>query len=155
MPYNNSKSKSGFSLIEILIVIGILGMLLSMSFYFFPAFGKRDALEKDVAGLVAMMREARSSSVLSKNASAFGVHLQENKAVLFEGDSYVSGGPNEEVMQFSKKVYLSSYSLNMGGSDIVFDRLTGNTSNYGTVTLSLKDNSTSTTITILETGVVK
>ena len=145
----------GFTLMELIMVIVIFSIILSVSFYFFSGFGKKEALEKDVAGLTAFMRNARLLSVASKDASVFGVHLENSKAVLFEGNIYVAGGANEKILIFSPKVYLYSYSLNNGGSDIIFDRLTGNTLNYGTVTLSLKDNSASSTITILKTGVIQ
>lgn len=140
---------------ELLMVIVIFSIIMSVTFYFFGGFGKKEALEKDVAGLTAFIRNARLLSVTSKNASPFGVHFQVDKVVLFEGNTYVAGGANEKIMAFSPKVYLYGYSLNTGGSDIIFTRLTGNTSNFGTVTLSLKDNSASTTITILKTGVIQ
>lgn len=140
---------------ELLVVIGIMTIVLSISFYFFKGMGKKDALEKDVAGLVSFVRNARLLSVASKDAMAFGIHLQSDKAVLFGGDSYSAGGPNEKIIEFSKEVYMSSYSLSLGTPDIVFARLTGNTTNFGTITLSLKDDSASTTITILRTGVIQ
>ena len=137
------------------MVIVIFSTIMSVTFYFFGGFGKKEALEKDVAGLTALIRNARLLSVTSKNASPFGIHLQNDKAVLFEGNTYVVGGANEKIIAFSSKVYLYGYSLNMGGPDIIFDRLIGSTSNFGTITLSLKDNTSSTTITILKTGVIQ
>lgn len=145
----------GFTLMELIMVIVIFTIIMSVSFYFFSGFGKKEALEKDVAGLTSFLRDARLLAVASKNASAFGIHLQNDKAVLFEGNSYVVGGANEKILLFSPEIYLYGYSLNNGGADIIFDRLNGNTSNFGAVTLSLKDNSASTTITILKTGVIQ
>lgn len=140
---------------ELLVVISIMTAVLFMSFNFFSKFSKKDALEKDVAGLVALIRNARLLSVVSKNASPYGIHLQSDKAVLFEGSAYSPGGTNQKVFEFSKEVYMSGYKLNQGTPDIVFSRLTGSTLNYGTTTLSLKDNSTSTVVTILPTGVIQ
>ena len=140
---------------ELLTVIIILSVIMSITFYFFGGFGKKDALEKDIAGLIAFVRDARLLSIASKDAMPFGIHIENDKAVLFEGSTYVPGGTNEKVIVFSDKVYMYSYSLNLGIPDIVFARLTGNTSNFGTITLSLKDNSASTSITILRTGVVQ
>ncbi len=140
---------------ELLVVIIIMTIIIAISFYFIPNWGKKDALEKDVAGLTSFIRDARLLSMASKDAQPFGIHLQDDKVVLFEGSIYVAGGANEKIMEFSNKVYLYEYSLNGGGADMVFTRLTGYTSNFGTVTLSLKDNSASTTITILSTGVIQ
>lgn len=147
--------KKGFTFIEVMTVIGIFAVIMTIAFYFFSPMIKKEALEKDIAGLTAIVREARNLSVASKNASRFGIHLESSKAVLFEGSTYTPGGPNEKTFSYSKNIYMSAYSLNSGGQDIIFNRLNGNTPNFGTITLSLSDNSTSTTITILSTGVVK
>lgn len=149
------KINKGFTLMEILVVIGIFSVVLSMTFYFFSKLNEKEALEKDVASLTSFIRNARLLSVASKNASPFGVHLENDKVVLFEGNTYSAGGSNEKILMLSKEVYMSSYSLNLGSPDIVFARLVGNTSNYGTITLSLKDDSASTTVTILGTGVIQ
>lgn len=148
-------NNKGFTLMEVLMVIAIFTIIASITFYFFGGFNKREVLEKDVNSLTALVRNARLLSVASKNASPFGIHLESDKAVLFEGNSYVMGGPNEKILEFSREIYMSAYSINNGDADIVFARLTGETLNYGTIKLSTKDDSASTTITILRTGVIQ
>jgi len=140
---------------EVVVVIGIFAVVLSMVFYFFPRLNKKEVLEKDVSSVLALIRNARVLSVASKNASPFGIHLEEDEVVLFEGSTYLAGGDNEKIVVLSKNVYMSDYSLNLGSPDIVFARLVGGTSNYGTITFSLSDDSASTTITILGTGVIQ
>ncbi len=158
MKIENYKLKigsSGFSLLEIVMVISIFTIVLVTALYFFSKLNKKEVLEKDVSSAVALIRNARALSVTSKNASPFGIHLENDKVVLFEGSSYIAGGVNEKIIKLSGDVYISEYFLNLGGPDIIFSRLIGNTSNYGTVTFSLKDDSASTTITILSTGVIQ
>jgi len=138
---------------EVVVVISILVVVLSITFYFFPKLNKKEVLEKDVSSVVALIRNARVLSVASKNTSPFGIHFENNKVVLFEGSAYVND--NEKIVTLSKDVYMSNYLLNLGSPDVVFSRLIGHTSNYGTVTFSLKDDSASTTITILGTGVIQ
>ena len=140
---------------EVLIVIGIFALVGTITFYFFAGFSKKATLEKDTAALTALINNAKVLSFASKNTSVFGIRLENDKAVLFRGASYVPGGEDEKVVVFANNVYLYSHSLNGGGSEIIFDRLTGNTSNYGTIVLSLTDHSASTTITILPTGVIE
>ncbi len=149
------KRSGGYTLMELLMVIVIFTIIMSVSLYFFLGASKKEALEKDAAGLTALIRNARLLSVASKNALPFGIHIQNDKAVLFEGSSYIAGGANEKIITFSREVYMSLYTLNLNSPDIVFNRLTGNTSNYGAIMLSLKDGSASTTITILRTGVIQ
>lgn len=140
---------------ELLMVIAVMTIIMGISFYFFSSLSKKEALEKNVDSLVSLIRNGRMLSIESKDAMPFGIHLEAGKAVLFEGNTYASGGANEKIFEFSNGVYLSGYSLDSGDSDIVFDRLTGGTSDFGTVTLSSKGNSTSTVITILKTGVIQ
>jgi prepilin-type N-terminal cleavage/methylation domain-containing protein len=147
--------KRAFTLIEILAVIAIIAAVSTIAVYFFGNLNKAELLKKDADSLVAFIRNARLFTISSKNASQYGVHLEANKAVLFQGSVYTPGGEEERIHEFSNNVEISTYSLNMGGQDIVFKRLTGFTDNYGTVKIQLKDGSASTTITILGTGVVK
>ena len=149
------KKIKGFTLVEILVVIAIISVISGITFYFFGNANDRQVLEKNVSGVTSLIRNARLLSVASKNASVFGIHFESDKAVLFEGSSYSAGSPFERIIDLSREVYIPSYSLNGGGSDVVFSRLVGETINYGTVTISLKDNSTSTVITILKTGVIQ
>lgn len=148
------KTNKGVTLMEFLVAIGILTIVASMTFYFFAGF-RGKMLDTDAAGLSAFLREARLLSIASKNASPFGIHLESDGAVLFQGNTYIAGGANQKHLKFARNVYLHSYALDGGGQDIVFNRLTGATSDFGDITLSLKDDSASTTITVLRTGVVK
>lgn len=140
---------------EVMVVIGIFVIVAGMTFYFFSGFNKKEILEKDIAGISALVREARMLAVTSKDSSVFGIHFENNKAVLFKGSSYIAGGSEEKVFLLSKTVYMSGYLLDLGTPDVVFARLSGETTNFGTVTFSLDDDSASTTITILRTGVVQ
>lgn len=149
------KNRMGFTLSEVLVVIGIFAIIATLAVISFSGLNDREALEKDASGLVSFIRDARMLAVSSKNAALFGVHLEAGRAVLFEGDSYIPGGAGQKFLELSPKTYISAFSLNEGGSDIVFSRLTGVTSDFGTVKISLKDDTASTTITVLPTGVVQ
>lgn len=148
-------SKKGFTLVEILAAIAIITAVTTIAVYVFGNLNKKEALSKDADALISLIRNARLFTISSKNASQYGVRLEANRAILFQGSVYAPGGEEERIHEFSGNVEINSYSLNMGGQEIVFKRLTGFTDNFGTVKIWLKDGSASTTITILSTGVVK
>ena len=77
--------------------------------------------------------------------------------VLFRGAIYDSLDANNEAVALDSalEIYPTPPSLTGGGSDVIFDRLTGKTNQDGTVIIRVKsDTSKTRTITINATGVV-
>lgn len=143
-------------MIELLISITIVGVLSLIGLWYFTRATDTEALKKDAQGIVAIINEARSLSLASKNALQYGVHLEEFQVVLFEGNSYASSSLSNKYQPFNRRVHKFSHSLNGGGDDIVFSRLTGETNNFGTIKISLINNSlSSTTVSINNNGVVQ
>ena len=92
----------------------------------------------------------------SKEALKYGVHIESSRAIIFSGEQYVSGGPNQKFHYFNSNIGVQNISLNGGGSQILFERLSGITENYGSIKLFLKNNTnSSTTIFILQSGVIE
>lgn len=156
MRYNNLKNKSGFGILELLVSISILSLMSLVGLWYFTRATDAEALKKDTQGLISILNEARSLSLASKNALKYGVHLEEFQAVLFEGDIYVSNAVSNKYFYFNQRVHKLNHNLNGGGDDIVFSRLTGETTNFGTIQLSLiNDSMSSTTILININGVIE
>ncbi len=148
------KVQSGFTAIEILVVV-IIGVLIATTFIgslsnFLTAQVVRNTTE-DVLGLI---QEARTKTIASENSSQYGIHFQSDKAVLFVGSTYTAGASTNKEIVFDTRVYASSISLQGGGSDLLFNRLTGDTGTYGTIVIRLVSSTTGQkTITISQTGV--
>ena len=148
--------ESGFALIEILVVLSIIVLLIVVSYSSLINSNKNQALANDVAKAVSFLDRARSLTLDSQNASQYGVHLEQDSLTLFKGSSFSSTDPSNFTESLNKSVTISSYSLNDGGADVVFERLTGKTEGYGTVTFSLvSDNTKYKVITISNTGLVE
>ena len=81
--------------------------------------------------------------------------MQIQQIIIFRGTTYDAGTSTNIVEQVLPLAEISSTSLNGGGNDIVFERLTGETDNYGTVFISIPGTTVSSTITIYETGLVE
>jgi prepilin-type N-terminal cleavage/methylation domain-containing protein len=146
--------KGGFTILETIISIIIVSLISTIALWYFKNAESDEALSKDKQGLITLLEEARSLSISSKQAGMYGVRLQADRATLFKGPSYATSSDNK-VHEFNSKVSVSNYSLAGGGSDIIFSRLNGSTVYTGTITLSLKNSLSSSTITVRDTGVIE
>jgi prepilin-type N-terminal cleavage/methylation domain-containing protein len=148
--------RKGFTLIEILIVIAILGIISVIVFGSFSVFRSSQGLDKDTDTVVEILRQARSQTLISKNASAYGVHVATTAVTLFSGDTYSAADPNNQVFTFLNADLVVSVTLTGGGSDVIFKRLTGETSQNGTIVLSTQGAQPRTrTITVFKTGLIE
>ena len=153
---NRPCSRNGFTLIEVLVAIVILAVLTTVVFSALVRFNRAQALTSATESIHAALNEARSLTLASKSRTVYGVHFDMGSTTLFQGAMYTSTDPNNEVIMLSNAVIISSVSLEGGGQDVVFDRLTGKTSQYGTITLSLTADATKTrTVTIDTSGIIE
>ncbi len=145
----------GFTLLEVLIVIGIAGILAGITFSTFVSSRKNESFKHDTSGVVELLREARNQTLSSKNASQYGVNFSPTSAVLFTGATYTAGATSNKTFTLSSGNTLST-SLPGGTTAILFNRLTGETNQASTVTVTmLGANSASTTINIYRSGTIE
>lgn len=133
----------GISLIEILIVISIILILAAIVVPNLSFIKKQQALQTTKEDIVSLLNEARNSTISSKNSLTYGVHFQADRAILFSGASY-SDSPNNKQISFDSSVTIpATGGINIGGgSDVVFQRLTGDTINNGTIVIQLVSDAT-------------
>lgn len=147
--------KKGFTLTELLMVVSIIAVLATIIILSFSNFRNSSALQTTSEDVVSILNKARSNTIASKDGYQYGVHFSTNDVTLFRGASFVFGDTNNEVRTLDTAVEVASTAFNGGGSDVVFQKLTGKTSNYGTATLHvMSDSSKTAVISIGETGVV-
>jgi prepilin-type N-terminal cleavage/methylation domain-containing protein len=150
----NFKKQKGFTFIELLISLAVTALLLAIIIPSFSKFRNEQALKAGTEDILSTINDARTRTLASYNSSVYGVHFTSSSVTLFTGSSYSSGSSTNEVKDLSLAVAIST-SLAGGTSDVVFDRLTGATSNYGTLTIqAVNDTSRTRTITISKTGVI-
>lgn len=144
----------GFTLIEVLIALGIIIVIASITFKPFNNFRDSEALNGAVEEVLSTLQQARGQTLASTGDSQYGVHLAATQLVLFTGVTYNSAASTNQAVTLSSLVNLSNISLAGGGSDIIFARLTGATSQSGSLVLALKSDATqSRTITINSNGI--
>ncbi len=151
------KYTNGFSILEIVIVFAILASLTAVFLPSFSAFRDEQLLKNTTDDIVAILNQARTHTLSSKNSNFYSVHFESDKATLFTGGTFTQGLADNVVVGFDSRVTLPSanVSLNGGGADVIFDRLSGDSSTYGTITIELASDASKTkTINVEQTGII-
>lgn len=140
--------KSGFTLIEILITITLIGIVVGLGSVVNIDFYSREIRISEQATLVSILQKARSDAMNNINATPHGVHIGNTAYVIFHSQSY---DPNETDNQTIER---NPNITTTGLQDIVFEQLSGNTENTGTIIL--KDpNDLEKSITIKANGLIE
>ena len=147
--------KSGFTVLELLVSLAIMSVLVVIVFNTFTAFRRNQALNMDTDIIIEVLRQARNQTLSSKNSSVYGVHFAPPKITLFVGANYVQNNPTNQDFVLSSSDTILTINLAPSGSDVVFNRLTGETVNFGTVVVSSTGISKTKTVTIYKTGLTE
>lgn len=154
---NYTKNK-GMTLLELLIVIAIIIVLSVIVTPSLSKFKAERSLVNTAEDIVSVLNKARNDTIGSLGGNQYGVHLDTNKFTYFIAPTYINGTSTNIVTTLDDSITIPSsggINLNGGGSDIIFTRITGDTSNYGTIVLQLSSDATrQKTITINKTGVI-
>lgn len=121
----------GFTLTEILVVIGIFALLsillvpLGLNYY------QREVLNKTDDQLVWVLKEARDNALNQNGGSSFGVYIAANNFTLFRGTSF-----NQRIIEDDINYSFPDSITFTGLQEIVFSPNTGATSQIGKISLS-------------------
>ncbi|MFA5747096.1 MAG: prepilin-type N-terminal cleavage/methylation domain-containing protein [Candidatus Paceibacterota bacterium] len=130
--HEGSKFKKGFTLTEIIIVLGILLLILGSSFPLAMDFYRNRQIGSHLNGLVQALRNAQMRSISGEGDSSFGVEISDGRYTLFKGDSYAGRDPVfDEITEIPQTISVE------GLSEISFSKLRGKPSAVGTTTLTL------------------
>jgi hypothetical protein len=123
----------GFTIFEVLIVIGMSTVLLALALPVGFRFYQFQVADETTTGILSALRNAESKSRLGMESSAFGVKLLPTSYVLFQGDNYSTRlVSRDEVFSLSPGTTIESE-----GDEIIFARVTGIPSATGTMTITL------------------
>lgn len=145
----------GFAVVEILVVLGILGIIILIALPNFSTFRETETLTAATRDVLSSLNKARSDTLASIDSSEYGVHFQSDQVIIFKGQNFSAADPDNESIEISWPATISNVTL--GGQsgtsgDVYFNRLTGASSTTGTVTVSTAN--LSKVITISATGAV-
>ena len=151
---NQTENKKGFTVIEILIVISVLGLLSLITLGFFVDYRRSQGTTQDVELISSLLYKARSDAVSSNGSSDYGVHFASSTATTFKGTTYNALDVNNQTFSLTSGNFLSIISLTSGGRDVVFNKLTGEAIQSGSLTLTDPDGGVKV-ITVYPTGLVQ
>ncbi len=116
----------GFTLVELLIVLALLGLFLALTIPFGTEFYREHVLQEQTAMLANNLKTVQSYAQSGKNDSSWGVRFEPgdqgctNCYVLFQGDTY------SERDEAHDKVYnLASGVVAEGVVEITFEKRSG------------------------------
>lgn len=143
-------ARTGFTIVEIIAVIAITVLLMGIVAVSFRSLNERSVLDGAVNESLSALADARSSTLASIGGSQYGVHFETNSVTIFTGASYVPGAAANRTTTLSPLVEISGITLAGGGSDVIFERLTGATTQSGTITLRLTGDVSQTRVIRIE-----
>ena len=151
---NTYNTNRGFTLIEMLIVIVLVTTISTIVFYNVSSRRTTQVLGNSEDEIVALVNEARGSTISGNNGTQYGVHFETTKAVLFAGTTYSSSATSNKEYDLDGATSITSISLAGGTSNMIFKKLTGDTDQYGTIVITSSPGSATKTITVSKNGLV-
>lgn len=125
--------KRGYTLIELLLVIGLLAILLSLGGVVFSNFVRQDQVQSEAEKIQNLIQEARVRTVsgytlggeLSLN---FGVYFDSDRYILFPGLIYSAEDDRNQVFLLPSGWRFSP--IFFPGGSVVFEKVSGEVGNY-------------------------
>jgi prepilin-type N-terminal cleavage/methylation domain-containing protein len=140
----------GFTILEVLISVAIFGLLAGLSTTAYASFAKKQALDAAASTAAAMLRDARAQTIASVGGSQYGVQIEADRFVLFQGSTYSASASTSRAVYFSSRVKASSTA-----QSFVFERVTGDASASGMIEVYLaSDPSVKKSVVVQGTGLV-
>ncbi len=124
-------SLTGFTLIEVLLVLALLGLIVGLAAPVVWSFSMQNDLDLETAIAAQTMRRAQSLAVYGSNDSSWGVKLESRDVTLFSGSSFAGRD-----LDFDEVFHLPSVLTVAGPSEIIFSKLNGQPGATGTLVLS-------------------
>lgn len=139
---HRSQCIQGFTLLEILTVIAILGIVLGISLRAFSNITKQQSLDKDVETAYSYLLKARNQTINGEDGDNYGVHFASSTITLFKGSVYHAASSTNLTFSFGNRTYLSSNGLTNGIYDVYFNKISGSPSATGTLVYKITTDST-------------
>jgi Tfp pilus assembly protein FimT len=140
-------------MLEVVVAIAIITLISVIVYAPFNDFRAQKTLDASVEKILSAFSQAHLDTISSKDNMQYGVHIAAGEVVYYVGPTYATGTATNLVFVLHPGIEIYDISLNGGGSDVLYQRLTGSTDQNGTFKLHPKGRiDTIATITINRTG---
>ncbi len=128
------------------MVIGILIILSSFAISAIYNFQKESDFNSTVREIINTLRLAQAKTLGAEEAAQWGVYFTtstgSHQYILFKGENFsLRTTSSDEISKISKTIEFSEIDF-QGGQEVVFNRLTGETSQFGKISLRIKNQPT-------------
>lgn len=151
MKTRSTKNSRGFTLMEMLVVIGLIGVIGAMSMFMDINNFRGSAFRSEVSTLGTSLQTARADSFNNINQKKHGVAIHPggyDGYVIFEGDSYATRDTAKDIP--IKSSYGVTFSV-ASPTEVIFDQLDARTID-GDITITDPQRGMSATININNEG---
>lgn len=116
-------SMKGFTLLELMIVIGLIVALAMMTLPYSMDFYRSRTLEEETRSLSSILDRARSNAISGRMDSNWGVYFEsDNSYIIFKGERY-----EDRNLDFDQHFSVpSGMEVDTDIIEVVFERHTGN-----------------------------
>ena len=156
-----NNSSSGFTLQELLVVMGVMAVLLGIATINLVTIQNRTNLNTQISTLTAEIKQQQLKAMLGDtegrtDPDAYGVLFESDGYTLFHGTSFNSGdSANYKVTMADNMIFTS---INLPNQTIIFDRVSGDILNFNlslsSVSLTNTTNNESKTLQFNKHGVI-
>jgi len=152
------KERRGFTVIELVLVLGIIAVLSFVSFLGLSGRKSKTQLDGAAKQMVSLLREAQSRSVSQSGSIIWGVRFENSTTTspfyaLFSGNSYSTSTEMGHYALPSDIVYTTSTLAAGAIVDITFAQISGAASTSTSVGIHLfSQPNSSSTITVSSSG---
>jgi len=149
------KKLRAFTLIEVAMVVTILTISITLVTAWTLNVLDQAQLQSSYESMLGILRRTHVSALGSQENLSHGIRFTLNDYTTFAGETFdVSDPDTRQTFELPPQIELSSISLNGGGSDLIFQKGSGETNQYGTVTIDHSEDSQPIILTISPLGLV-
>ena len=131
--------QGGFTLLEVMLSVVMIGILTGLSLPLYNSFAARNDLDNTTQQVVAALRRAETYARDGRSDSAWSVEIQSSAVTLFKGTVFATRDA-----AYDETVTLPGSATASGLSEVQFAKLSAAPSATGNITLTSTSNTTRT-----------
>lgn len=154
---HNTGHTRGFTLVELLVVMGLVGVLMTLTFVNLIQPQRSASLSGTVDVLVADLRSQQLKAMAgdtlgAATTQAHGIYVESNQYILFKGDTYSASDADNFIVQADGV----TFGTNLPSAQVSFQKASGEPAGFNASanTITVTASGQSRTITINRYGVL-